>query len=238
MKKYILCLAIVALMSLPVMAEGWFVELDFWYVQPDNSFLLGEFVDVDGSGDQDFTPASFDFDEDLSWDFAFGYDSDDYGIFTFSYWTYGDNTSFFTDDSDWEVNVDWGFNFDHHYNFETDAYTVDMTWGQHWGNDGGWTGTWYMGLRIFDYEFSETYWLEDDVFDTFDMHGRFTNETSGFGFCGGFLGQRPGQLCYWSGSNCRWRTTHVIVVRKQLRAAVTTGILSGLGKRRLRRQQN
>ncbi len=192
MKRVLLLIAVVGLLAVPSMAQGWFIEIGDWYSKPGNAQEFGEFVD-NGKSIETHEPVEFDMDHEHSWELGFGYDSGDYGVFSLTYWNgYEGDYEFFTDDSQYDGNSSTWFTpggnnyYDMFYAFGTDAWTVDFKWTNGFGGEGKWSGEYYVGMRYFDYELSANNY---NYYDSTDwVRKTWDANSNGLGFSGGVTG--------------------------------------------------
>ncbi len=195
MKKIIALAILVTAMCFPAMAEGFFVELGTWYVQPDNSQVFGRWMDRS----DDFPihdPVDFNFENELTWNIEFGYDTGEYGFFSFSYWDGYDESwrydSPMNNGSTWFVpggsNWDWTI-----FEIDVDAEQYEFKWGDHFGGKNRLEGTYYIGLRYSSYELNVWNQNHDNVdFDPLTddyVIKTFDNDFDGWGFSTGISAQ-------------------------------------------------
>ncbi len=191
MKRILMAAAIIGLLTVPSMAEGFFVELDTWYAQPDNSQVFGAFKD-ESSSKQLWRPVSFEFDNEFTFELVFGYDFGTFGALSASYWDgYDDGIDFYTDDTQNDGHSNtyftpggnmWDEIFFH---FETDAKQIEIAWSNSVPGKGKWTVDYTVGLRYFEYDFAS--WNRNwDSTD--DVYKWANSESDGLGLFGGLGG--------------------------------------------------
>ncbi len=213
MKKLVISLVVIAFLTVPFYgddSEGFFVELDSWYAQPDNSYAVGydnpnrwENPDEENNwtgGDA----LRFDFDESYTLGLEFGYDTDQYGAFSVSYWGYDEDeeelwTSPGTEDIVSPYSHPWSDNrFGADYlgwSGETDAQIIDLKWSNDFCGDCVFSAEYYTGLRFWDYE-QKSDLVVSKTYGTYDPNDsnsetgiiKVKSDNDGWGFMGGLDG--------------------------------------------------
>ncbi len=196
MKKILLAVMIIGLFVMPAKAEGWFVEFGTWYVQPDNSQVFGRWMDRQDTDFPIHDPRAFEFDdEEFTLDLEFGYDAGEYGVFSFYYWDgYSEDVSYQFDNRDFSTFyfVPGGYWDYSYFEAEMDSKLYELKWGHSLSGNDRLSGSYYVGIRYFDYELNFWNRNNDENFDplTSDYNIKtFDNEVDGWGFSGGVEGQ-------------------------------------------------
>ncbi len=173
-------------------SEGWFVELGTWYVQPDNSMVIGEVDSANLTGGIDIRRFDLTPDEELSWGFSAGYNDYDFGCFSVDYWEYSTSEDYFVQDSNFEtlsyLDLYSEYYLNNYWAVDTDAFQAELVWGDNFEGTKKFSGNYFLGIRAFEYKYDMNWSASGGTGLADTASATLRVKSDGIGLCGGVYG--------------------------------------------------